>query len=126
MESQAAAQTMAVNGKIPIERLKAEAHCIERAWDRYRIRLTHEEVRALSDRIANGAGVSFGVPVSRINRKRGVGILIDLEDGRAIPVLFVPGIGCVTVLPPNAKQVIKAVMKAAMAEKGSNAYPARK
>jgi hypothetical protein len=97
-------------------RLAAEEHCIERAWERYRLNLTHADVSKMSDLIACGGGVKFSI-VSRDKGRDSEGYLIEFA-GKVLPVIYSPKVGtCLTVLPPNNRNLQRAYVASMMLNK---------
>ena len=103
-------------------RIHAE-HVIARAFERFRINLTYADVVRLNGRIVAGEGVAFDLPTTGRTNGRGRGVLIRLDSGEILPLVYVPGIGCTTVLPRNSLQLKRAMIVSGLTRKSQTAQP---
>jgi hypothetical protein len=74
----------------------AKSHPIERAWDRYGIRLTIADLRELENRLASGAGVLL----RRENHDEAV-LMVDVQGQSVVVALDTKSTKIKTFLPPQ-------------------------
>lgn len=88
-------------------------HVIARAGERYGLQITPDDVRLMIQRIKAGECYEFereGRRKGRIVRK----VFVRIMDGIELPVVFHQGRGHIlTVLPPEAAEVQRAIVKRA-------------